>query len=66
MTDHDTPQGKLARWRGHRRAKRQQAREREYFDRERVGATGTDADGSQHIAPAAGVIGFGGRDGGGG
>jgi hypothetical protein len=66
MAAQDRLTGTLARWREHRRAKRQEAREREFFDRERARSAGTDADGYQHAAPTAGLIGFGDGDGGGG
>lgn len=69
MTAQDRRTGTLARWRERRRAKRQEAREREFFDRERARSAGTNADGYQHASSPAGLIGFGdggGGDGGGG
>lgn len=69
MTAQDRRTGTLARWRERRRAKRQEAREREFFNRERARSARTDTDGYQHAAPTAGMIGFGaggGGDGGGG
>lgn len=60
--------GWFERWREHRRAKRQQAIEREYFERERAlasGGTRSTPGTYQHHAPTAGWFGFGGGDGGG-
>jgi len=36
MTERNAPDGWVARWREHRRAKRQQALERQYFEQERA------------------------------
>ncbi len=58
--------GWVARWREHRRAKRQQAAEREYFEHERASAAGSASSSPnayQHRAPAAGWLGFGGDGG---
>jgi len=67
MTEpHNTERGWFARWREHRRANRQQAIERKYFERERARSSGgaySTSSAYQHGAPA-GWIGFGGDGGG--
>ncbi len=64
----NTKRGWFARWREHRRANRQQAIEREYFERERARSSGgaySTSSGYQHGAPTAGFwAGFGGDGGG--
>ncbi len=68
MTErHNAKRSWPARWREHRRAKRQQAAEREYFEHERArsaGSASSSPSAYQHRAPAAGWFGFGGDGGG--
>lgn len=59
--------GWFARWREHRRTKRQEAIERAYDERERARAAGrapSSPSAYQHDAPVAGWLGFGGDGGG--
>ncbi len=60
--------GWFARWRQHRRTRRQDAIERAYYERERTRASGgprSAPSARHHGAPASSWLGFGG-DGGGG
>ncbi len=55
----------FARWREHRRAQRQQAFERDYFERERSsGLPDSTRSSYQHHAQTGGWFGFGGDGGG--
>ena len=63
----NTERSWFARWREHRRANRQQAIERKYFERERARSSGgayATPSAYPHGAPTAGWIGFGGDGGG--
>lgn len=66
MTEQNAEHGWFARWREHRRAKRQQVIEREGFEQERGRSRGAYSTTSacQQGAPAGGWIGFGGDGGG--
>jgi hypothetical protein len=55
---HSPRRGSFARWREHRRAKRQEALERRYFEMERARSSGTDDGGVSAYVKASAKSGW--------